>query len=483
MGILNNDYNEWGEQGDRTPSYKLNGKAYVPTVKTAKFKDFGLNVAPNVGRMAYARKDVVITLKNIQDGINKDFPGKGYGFVITDGARSYKPKKAGHYNLVGVDIKPTGGMKWEQLVNSVKKHGKGFDGNIHKNLDPSNLPKAKAGYGLISPKAADNPVASKFNNYHNNHLDLKYNSPYDPDKSLLVPSGGGGGGGSSLTGGAASLDQYFDQLKHDPSVTGMHYDPSKMTEGQQSEYLKNYFRDSSTTEGQQFENLKDVFGSKSTFQMGVEHNEFLGGYGAGDNLLSTGKSFYDPITEQINLDPTQRVLFESVNTTEQKLGFASQPPVASRPFNRELSFTTPNLESLKKVLYGGVKFGVEYAKGYLRDRSRDLIFGKKLSRMMGKADSIRSYASLFKGLAKTFAKSTWNAASKAVQAFANAAWQSIAQTAVGQAIGGFVSMVGAQLAAMWGALTALPFIGGAIAAVGAAVSWLAGAALAFLFPW
>ena len=180
MGILNNN-TEWGNQGDKSPSYSWNSSqnTYKRAVDIANFKDYGLKVGPDV-RMPYARKDVVITLKYIQDGINKDFSSKGYGFKIVGGSRPYNPPNyvRGHNNLVGVDIVPTGGMKWDQLVDAVKKYGKGFDGNIHKNIKPGTRFKSDADYGKILPNRANELSTSEQANYH---LDLKYTKPYNPN--------------------------------------------------------------------------------------------------------------------------------------------------------------------------------------------------------------------------------------------------------------------------------------------------------------
>jgi len=42
--------------------------------------------------------------------------------------------------------------------------------------------------------------------------------------------------------------QYAEYLRNDTDATRMHYDPSQMTEGQQSQYLKDHFNDPSMTD-------------------------------------------------------------------------------------------------------------------------------------------------------------------------------------------------------------------------------------------
>ncbi|HSA05746.1 MAG TPA: hypothetical protein P5556_01045 [Candidatus Gastranaerophilales bacterium] len=322
---------------------------------------------------------------------------------------------------------------------------------------------------------------------HGAEIDKAFEQLEELDKQIeglkKQSKSGSGGGGGSPTGGAAPItdDQRYEQLKNDSSLQKGHYDPSMMTESQHSEYLKNEFKNSSTTDDQLFERLKDQFEKGEGLDSLITRRE--------EKVTAEifqGDTFYDPVTEQVTPNVTQRVLNKNGIPMSDKINTPSEtslPGVASQPFNREKPFSTPNASTIKNTLYGGVKLGYSYAKGFLRDRSRELMFGKKLSKIMGKADAYRNYANMAKGLAKTFAKSQWKAASTAVKAFANAAWQSVANTVVGQAIGSAVAWAGAQLAAMWGALTALPFIGGAIAAVGAAVSWAIGLAISFLFPW
>jgi len=423
MGILNNNYNEWGAQGDRTPSYKWNGKDYVPIVKTAKFKDYGLNVAPNVGEMGYARIDVVITLKNIQDGINKDYPGKGYGFVITDGSRRYKPNKAGHNNLVGSDIKPTGGMKWVQLVDCVIKYGIGFDGNIHKNIDPFNQPKTKAGYGLISPKAADDPISSKLNNFHNNHLDLKYNAPYNPYKPLLMPK--------ENSNSKSMLDYLFPPAYADE------------------------LNDSGT-----------LYPSKPVLIASLPQAYLYDAGSPFGNMQSTNENtFYNSAIGEVNYDPTQRVVTNGITPQSELLGNVSNPPVSSKPFNRKEPYSTPNSQSIKNTLYSSVKnAGAGYLKGYLVGRSMELILGKKLSKTVNKYSG---YYANVSGMARNVAPAAWQAASSAIAKSAigtaiSNAWGTLAKTAIGQAVKGVVSsLVGSALGTVISA--ALPWIGVAMA--------------------
>lgn len=171
MGILNNN-TVWAKQGDTTP---------LNQVKLVNLRDYGLNISPQCS-YPIARKDVADTLKNIQVNINKEFPGKGYGFQITSSFRpSINPDAKGHAKAVGEDIIPTGGMSWTDLVYVVKKYGSGFDGNIHKNINPYNQPKTEAEYGKIKPEELDNKSKLEQKNYH---LDLKYEDKYNPNKKF-----------------------------------------------------------------------------------------------------------------------------------------------------------------------------------------------------------------------------------------------------------------------------------------------------------
>lgn len=79
-------------------------------------------------------------------------------------------------------------------------------------------------------------------------------------KGKIVGSGGGGGAAQvdpNADAPSMTEDQYYEQLRNDPSVTDMEYDPSQMTEDQQAEYLKNEFDDPSMTEDQQLEYLRE----------------------------------------------------------------------------------------------------------------------------------------------------------------------------------------------------------------------------------
>lgn len=203
-------------------------------------------------------------------------------------------------------------------------------------------------------------------------------------------------------------------------------------------------------------------------------------------LPTSPDSFYDPVTGKVNTDPTQRVLGKNGIPAPDDTTAPSTDPlpgVASQPHGREKPPSTPNSQSIKDTLYGSVKQAAASAIGVGVGLLKNKLYGRDMKKVDKALQKAKQYYDLTKAVMKTFAKNTWNAASKAVQAFANAAWQSIANTVIGQAIGSAVAWAGAQLAAMWGALTALPFIGGAIAAVGAAVSWAVGIAISFLLPW
>lgn len=240
-----------------------------------------------------------------------------------------------------------------------------------------------------------------------------------------------------------------------------------LTNGQQSESLKSDpqpNQDSPALDGQAIDQLK------------------------GDPSVTN--NFYDPVTEQGTPSVIERVLKKNGTPTGGAVPIENALPGASaQPFGREELFSTPNAKVIKNFLYSGVKGGVNYAMGYLLGRARELVLGKKLIRkisnikskikdtLLGKKlskinDEINKYANL----AKTFARPLWNAGANMIKSIAGVAWQSIAQSMVGQAIG-------SALTAVWGALTSIPIIGTAIASVGAAVSWAVGIAIGFLFAW
>ncbi|OGI02911.1 MAG: hypothetical protein A2Y25_09870 [Candidatus Melainabacteria bacterium GWF2_37_15] len=288
--------------------------------------------------------------------------------------------------------------------------------------------------------------------------------------------------------------QQSEYLKHDPQATRMNYDPSMMTEGQQAQYLKDHFNDPNMTEDEQFEKLKKVFG---TINEGRQTREALENFitrregKVTGEIISNAASFYNPtVQEFIEKWPNVKGVIASY---EQRIwgkkddGLMPKQQgitgIASQPFNRQQSFSTPNAKAIDKVLYGSVRLAEDYAIGYARGTVKDKLYGKDLKKLDGKYQKYKGYYDAGTTAMKTLAPNKWKAASTAVRTFANAAWQSIAKTAFGQAIGSAVTWAGAQLAAMWGAITSIPVIGGAIAAAGAAVSWAVGVAIGFLFAW
>ncbi|MFA6946853.1 MAG: hypothetical protein WC220_13235 [Pedobacter sp.] len=294
--------------------------------------------------------------------------------------------------------------------------------------------------------------------------------------------GGGGGLPHEVHPNSETPSMAEDRLKHNPPQT--HDNPSN--ESQHEAYLKEHFKNSSMTEDQYFETLRTIYENRGTLES-LGKGALTTAKGAWDSMfykpsgtILQGKveEFYDPIVKDFQENWPNNVK-GTVASYEQaiwgKKGDELMPVqpgitgIASQPFGRTKPFSTPNAEAIKNTLYSGIKLGTQYMTGYLVDRYKDKILGKKLSKAV---DKFNQYA----GYVKTFAPNVWEAASGAVKAFASAAWQPIAQTAFGQAIAGAAT-------AMWGAITAIgSAIATAVTTVAASVIGWAISALAFL-PW
>lgn len=95
----------------------------------------------------------------------------------------------------------------------------------------------------------------------------------------------------------------------------------------------------------------------------------------------SAESFYDPRTEQVNYDVTQRVLSKDgtlASATNIEGGVAETDLAASSdPASTNMYFQTPNGEIVQKVLYSSINIGAQFLAGYLVSRMDQLLFGKE----------------------------------------------------------------------------------------------------------
>lgn len=425
----------------------------------------------------FARTDMVSDLYKFRQHIQTKYPGGD--FFITSGSR-IRNTGSGHDFGLGIDIVPNNKITWDQLYDEMVNDPyfrSVFNPVAHNNMPPGPVI-------IKDPFLLDKMSASR-SQYH---LDVKYKnqvfdpnkkiSPSDTSKNTLLKGGveysdyRGGGGGLS-TGGASSLngDQYYDQLKHDTSVTGMHHDPSHMTEDQYFEMLRLMFKAGEAIN--YLPHTENVTGTiiKPHYQDTT----------TGNTTSIKSKNFYNPtVQDYIENFPNVNgaiASYEQYIWGKKDDNLYNPTPAASQPFNRVTPYSTPNSQAISKVLYGSVELGAQYAKGYLQDRARDLVFGKKASKELKK---IGNYYSLPSQL-KTFAKNLWQPISKTALGTA----MSNAWAPIGSALSSAAGWVTAQAGIAWGAITSLPVIGAAIAAVGSAVATAVGWALTALafFAW
>lgn len=209
----------------------------------------------------------------------------------------------------------------------------------------------------------------------------------------------------------------------------------------------------------------------------------------------SAKDFYDPRTEQVNYDVTQRVLSKDGNVTSSPTfeGSVTQTDLAasSDPASLNKFFKTPNMESITNVLYSGVQLGAGFLRSYLTSRADELLFGKEGAKKVSKIREFKGYYDTAKaivekwGAIKEGAKVAWSA----VKAVAQTAWHAISSFAVqaAQWVGTAISSAASTIAgAVAGAITtAATAIAGAAAAVGSAIAsgigWVIVALTAF--PW
>jgi hypothetical protein len=135
--------------------------------------------------------------------------------------------------------------------------------------------------------------------------------------------------------------------------------------------------------------------------------------------------------------------------------------IASQPFGRTKPFQTPNAKTMQRVLYSGVEYGKEYAKGYLYDRGLELAFGKKAAGKIKKAEA-------YSNTVRTYAPNAWQAASTVLSRTLNSAGYTIGS------IAGWVAQ-GVDLGIK--AIGLIPFIGPGLAAAASAVAYAAGYAI------
>ncbi|OGI01490.1 MAG: hypothetical protein A2Y25_02060 [Candidatus Melainabacteria bacterium GWF2_37_15] len=314
-----------------------------------------------------------------------------------------------------------------------------------------------------------------------NHPDLKHaSSGTDPNLRFNDPN-------------AETPSMAADRLKHDPAPRQGHYDPSSLTPQQQAQYLKHdpSMKDPSLTNQQYSESLKEFFKRGETIetlgQMGKDAWSAMFDKPSGNVLQGKVeiKDFYHPATEQVNYSATARVMNQDGKPIGLEgipdLSDTSQPPgVAAQPFDHEKPSGTPNSQKIKDVLYGGVKLAGDYVAAYNIARIKNKLYGRDLKKVDAKLQKAKGYRDMY-SLGKWAAQAAWKSIAKTALGQAmSSAWAPI-----GQALSTASTWVTTQLGVVWTALTNIPIIGTAIAAVGTAVatalSW-ALTALAFL-PW
>lgn len=151
----------------------------------------------------------------------------------------------------------------------------------------------------------------------------------------------------------------------------------------------------------------------------------------------SGESFYDPRTEQVNYDVTQRI-YNKNGTVSSPTKLEGQVAnnnlaAASDPASMNKLYKTPNAAAIENTLYKVKTIGSNYLKGYLVGRSMELVLGKKTAAKVNKYVGYYNTASF---VASKVAETAWTAAQKAVVNVAKQAWGSVVNSAFGQAIKG-----------------------------------------------
>jgi len=342
------------------------------------------------------------------------------------------------------------GLLWTNKVNQITYEGRDIQRQIN---DLKELYDLRNKLSKTNNPKEINKINEQIKNIENKiKEDLKNNQN---KMHSLKKSGQGGGGGlpHEAHSNAETPSMAEDRLKHNPP--GTHDNPSN--ESQHEQYVRERFGQPPAQDDLREEELKNKYlGISGYVDLSMELLREKDVSGVIIPKGQAGDIFYDSVTTQVNYDPTKRVVLSDGSTLRygvpvsgNDVGGTSKTPITSQPYNREDPYSTPNSQSIKQTLYSGVKnAGAGYLKGYLVNRSMELVLGKKLS---GKVSKYAGYYSNVSTVARTVAPAAWQAAKTAVL-------NSLAKTAIGKAVQGAVS--GLLSSALGSAVAAIvPWIG------------------------
>ena len=332
----------------------------------------------------YARKDVVESLKIVRQEI-KQLYGDKADFKLTGGFSGEHLSVEHKIFGTAVDTVPVN-ITYDQLRTVLKKHG--FNYIVHdvgKGVHAHAVYKGDYAQYLKDQSTIKSSTKTlqggvEYNDYRSNS-----NQNKTQNSNKIVPSQP-----NTPTGKAAPISH-----------------------SQNSEIIKELLKS-----GEGF----DILGDAAQEWFDDRHSGTVLYGSAVINEKFSGENFYDPVTKMVNYDQTQRVLTGSVNAN-QEVEPDFLKAISSRSFGREEPFTTPNLESIKNVLYKGVNFGVQKIKGYLQHSIRELVYGPKGSKFVEKVESIRNYTRLAMTFAKSFSQNKWEASVELIQILASSEWQ------------------------------------------------------------
>lgn len=417
------------------------------TVKEYKDLDIkkdiaGLGAFPHLGASdPRLRKDVVSQLGKMKDdlGITDFFKS---GFNINS---AHRATSAQHSKWTALDAKPLGDMTWQRLDTSFETHG--FITHIHPNYGPGYDQGLK--YLNISPADVDKYDVFK--------VEVR---TFDKATQKI-------------------MTKTFTLHKNDLHIHAAYqgeYNPAKYRS--MAEPLN---KDLSS-------NLKK--GGTTGQAASITHQGEEIAKGVAEQKLSADNAYTHP---EVNTDVTQRVLSKdgTIASPAKLEGSVSKTGLAasSAPAGLNKVFKTPNMESITKVLYSGVKLGASMLTGYLMGRATEMVLGKEGSKIAGKIQEYKSYYNLATKAMQTYASSAWSAITHSAFGQAiSSAWTALSHTLVGQAVAWVSSAISAVTSAITSAIVSAVYaIAGAVAtaataiggAIMSAIAWVAALAI----PW
>jgi len=210
-----------------------------------------------------------------------------------------------------------------------------------------------------------------------------------------------------------------------------------------------------------------------------------------DTSALTANNAYDPVTNQVNYDPTQRVMQSNGtiitgdnsqspiaadgSNIQSSIGDAdsSQTPISAQPYNQNAPVSTPNSQMIQQTLYSGVQLGAEYLGNYLFNRFLgNTKFGKTWN-------TIKGYVNLANTAMNVLTSNAWSAVSSAI--LDGASWVAGEVVAGAAAIGSAIATAASAVASA--AVAAAAAIAAGATAAASSVTAAIGAVIAFLCSW